>query len=125
MSGITALVLVVVAALVFLNSGILPATDARISARAAANDALRLDLAGKNIAVYGLKRDWNYGLSYYFRRELPEWTPGKQLPEWLFTSDKNCAELERQRDRIREASRAGAPFAVLLHILPDVPNAPQ
>jgi hypothetical protein len=116
--------LLVASILLFLNFGVLPAADARISARAAALDALRLDPSGQNISFGGLKRDWHYGLNYYFGRELPEWTSGAPLPEWLFTPEKNAAELERMGNGVREASRVGAPFAVLLHISPGVQNAP-
>ncbi len=123
-AALTALVLVVASILVFLNFGVLPAADARISARPAALDALRLDPAGQNIAFSDLKRDWHYGLNYYFGRELPEWTRGAPLPEWLFTSEKNANELERRGDGVREASRVGAPFVVLLHISLDVRNSP-
>ena len=118
------LALLVACILVFLNFGILPAADARISARAAALEALRLAPAGQNIAFSGLKRDWHYGLNYYFGRELPEWTPGAPLPEWLLISEKNVAELGRLGDRVREVSRAGAPSIVLLHVSPEGRSAP-
>ena len=47
------------------------------------------------------------------------------MPEWLFTSEKNAAELEKAGDRIREVSRVGAPFVVLLHVPPEVPETRQ
>lgn len=123
-ASFTTLVLLVAAILVFLNFGLLPAADARISARRAALDALRQDPAGQNIAFSDLKRDWHYGVNYYFDRELPEWTPGASLPEWLFTSERNAIELERQRDGIHEVSRVAAPFVVLLHVSPEIRNVP-
>jgi 4-amino-4-deoxy-L-arabinose transferase-like glycosyltransferase len=123
-AAFTTLVLLVAAILAFLNFGVLPAVDAHISARRAALDALRQNPDGQNIAFSELKRDWHYGVNYYFDRELPEWTPGAPLPEWLFTSEKKAIELERQRNGIHEVSRVGAPFIVLLHVSPEIRSAP-
>jgi len=122
-AALTTVVLLVVALLVFLNTAVLPAADSRISARAAAQDALRLLPPARDIAVLKLKRDWNYGLDYYFDRDLPEWTPGQPLPEWLFTNQRNAIELEHSGNRFREVSRVGAPFAVLLHVSPEAPES--
>ena len=115
-TAFTTIVLIVVCFVLFLNFGILPAADAGLSARKAAADALRLNPAMKNIALSDLKRDWHYEFNYYFSRELPEWAPGTPPPEWLLTSEKNAIELERMGSPVREVSRVGAPFAVLLHV---------
>jgi 4-amino-4-deoxy-L-arabinose transferase-like glycosyltransferase len=110
---------IVVAALVaFVNVEILPYADSRISARAIADYSLRLSPSGDNTAVYGITRDWNYGLNYYFGRELPEWTPGTALPEWLFTSESNAAKFKRFEDPIHGMGDASAPQAILLHARP-------
>jgi hypothetical protein len=101
-----------------MNIGVLPAADSRISARMAARDALRLNPSARNIMVFGLTRDWNYGMDYYFARELPEWMPGTPLPEWLLTTAQQAAELARPGNQFQEVSRVGEPYAVLVHILP-------
>ncbi len=119
-AALTTAALLVVLILSYLNVSVLPAADSCISARATAHDAFRLIPSAPDIAVSELKRDWNYGLNYYFGRELPEWTPGRPLPEWLFTSEPNAIALRRLGDRIHEVSRVGAPFVVLLHISPEV-----
>ena len=116
--------LLMAALLASMNVEILPFADSRISARKATRDTLRLNPSGRNIMVFGLSRDWNYGLDYYFGRELPEWTPGTPLPEWLFTKEGNAAEFERLGNQVREASRVGEPFAVLIHVPPTTGKMP-
>ncbi|MGH9678513.1 MAG: glycosyltransferase family 39 protein [Candidatus Acidiferrales bacterium] len=123
MAAFTALVLTVVSFLAFMNLEALPAADYRISARAAAADAQRLDPFMKDIGYRDLARNWHFGLNYYFNRELPEWTPGTPPPEWVFLPEKDAGELSGFGKRVREASRAGAPFAVLFHVSPDSPEA--
>ena len=34
-------------------------------------------------------------MDYYFGRDLPEWTPGAPLPEWLLTTGGNAASFQR------------------------------
>ena len=118
-AGLTTLVLLIVAILMFMNIEILPFADSRISARVAARESLRLIPPPRDLAVSELKRDWQYGLNYYFGRDLPEWTPGEPLPEWLFTNEKNAIALRRFGDRIHEVSRVGAPSVVLIHVSPE------
>ena len=36
-----------------------------------------------DISTYELSRNWKYGLNFYFNRELPEWAPGSDEPEWI------------------------------------------
>jgi 4-amino-4-deoxy-L-arabinose transferase-like glycosyltransferase len=114
--ALTALMLIELVLLAFINTAILPRADARISARAAAVEAQHLAPAAQNLAAEGLNRNWQYGLNYYFAREIPQWTPGNSLPEWLFVPEKEALELARLNFRAQIAGRAGAPFAVLVHI---------
>jgi len=123
-SALILITLLVIALVGYANLSLLPAADGRISARAAAHHAFGLDPAAQNIAVYGLKRDWQYGLNYYFNRELPQWMPGAPWPEWLFTTEENADEFERPGNNIQEVSRAGAPFVVLLHVPPELRSVP-
>ncbi len=115
MHAFATLALCVAVILAFINFGMLPYADSRISVRSAAQDFLRQYPSGQDIAVFGLNRDWNYGLSYYFGRELPEWKPGPPLPEWLVTSPGNAAALARNGNQIQVVSRVGEPFTVLVH----------
>jgi hypothetical protein len=116
MSALAATALLIAGLLVLMNVEILPSADSRISARSAAQDALRLNPSRRNIMVFGLSRDWMYGMDYYFGRELPEWTPGTPLPEWVVTTSGNSAIFERLANQIQVVSRVGEPLAVLIHI---------
>jgi len=114
MNAFAASALVMASLLTYMNVGILPKADSRISARNTARDSLRLNPSSQNVMVFGLTRDWMYGMEYYFGRELPEWAPGAPLPEWLLTNEGSAAEFERLGSQVHEASRVGEPLAVLL-----------
>lgn len=66
--------LCVVAILVAANTLVLPALDPYVSARPHAA-FLRNDLHPDRIFTFELRRTWNYGLAFYFQREIPEWSP--------------------------------------------------
>ncbi len=121
-AALASIVLLIVTSVIFINVGVLPFADSRISARAAALESFRLNRSTGNVAVSDLKRDSHYGLNFYFGRDLPEWTPGDRLPEWLFTNERNAILLRRFGDRVHEVSRAGAPNVVLLHVSPENPD---
>jgi 4-amino-4-deoxy-L-arabinose transferase-like glycosyltransferase len=110
--------LVMALLLAIMNIGILPSADSRISSRMAAREVLFLNPECRNMMVFGLTRDWNYGMDYYCGKELAEWTPGTPLPEWLLTSAKQATEIGRLGNQFQEVSRIGEPFAVFLHISP-------
>jgi 4-amino-4-deoxy-L-arabinose transferase-like glycosyltransferase len=84
--------LLAVAATVTANLGALPVLDPYLSARAHA-DFLRHDLRPDRIFTFGLNRSWSYGLAFYFRRELPEWSPGDPEPALVLTTRKGLAEI--------------------------------
>jgi 4-amino-4-deoxy-L-arabinose transferase-like glycosyltransferase len=48
------------------------------------------------IAVYRVHRNWQYGLNFYFGRELPEWTPAFPGGALVFTSPEGAEELSKQ-----------------------------
>ena len=111
-----ALIAVLMAVVVILmNVEILPAADVQISARSLARDSRPLMQPTDTVAVHGLNRNWNYGLSYYFARELPEWRPDDPLPQWLFTSQSEAMKLVRPGSVIRNLSAGSSSTAVLLH----------
>jgi 4-amino-4-deoxy-L-arabinose transferase-like glycosyltransferase len=111
-----AMAIVVAALVAFLNAGILPSADSHFSARALARYSLQLNPSGKDIALYGLTRDWSYGLNYYFGRELPERMDGPVSSEWLFTSESNAMKLWHPGDQIYGIHNMSAPRVVLIHV---------
>lgn len=118
-------VLLVAALVLFMNLGILPEVDSRISARSVARQAqVLIPLAG-NVSVHGLNRNWNYGLSYYFNRELPEWEPGAPQPEWLFTSSDQAIQFLRPQDQVFQMNNLAGPGVELLHRHPPSDSARQ
>jgi 4-amino-4-deoxy-L-arabinose transferase-like glycosyltransferase len=116
-------VLLVGALVLFMNLEILPGVDSRISARSIARDALLLIPPGGNVAVHGLNRNWNYGLSYYFNRELPEWGTDAAQPEWLFTSADHAGQFLRPQDQVLKMNNMAG--VVLVHRLPSSDAARQ
>lgn len=70
--GLTSTVMAIL--VIGVNERIVPALDAHLSARAAAvaaSDAAE----GGPIFEFGLERTMDFGLDYYLRRDLPEWSP--------------------------------------------------
>ncbi|HLZ51888.1 MAG TPA: glycosyltransferase family 39 protein [Candidatus Acidoferrum sp.] len=45
-------------------------------------------------STYRLTRSFQYGLNFYLHRELPEWSPDRRLPGWVFAMAKDKAEME-------------------------------
>jgi 4-amino-4-deoxy-L-arabinose transferase-like glycosyltransferase len=84
--------LLVVAATLIANLRILPALDPYLSARPHAV-FLRHDLRPDRIFTFQLSRSWNYGLAFYFRRELPEWSSGDPEAAFVLTTRKGLAEI--------------------------------
>ncbi|HEV2386972.1 MAG TPA: phospholipid carrier-dependent glycosyltransferase [Candidatus Acidoferrales bacterium] len=71
----------------------LPQLDPYLSARDAARAAE--SVAGQNAAIetYRLPRDWQYGLNYYFDRELGEWSPAEYGWRLVYTTPRNVSAL--------------------------------
>jgi 4-amino-4-deoxy-L-arabinose transferase-like glycosyltransferase len=86
----------VVAAVEIANIAILPALDPLVSARPYA-ELLQNDLHPDRIFVFQLKRTWNYGLAFYLRRGLPEWSP----------KDPNAALVLTNREGLEKIEQAG------------------
>jgi hypothetical protein len=84
----------VAAAIVAANMAILPALDPYLSARPHAA-FLRGDLRPDRIFTYRLNRSWNYGLAFYFRRELPEWSPNEPGAALVLTNQKGLEEITK------------------------------
>ena len=75
------------------NIGILPLLDSFYSARPHAA-FLSNDRHPDRIFTYRLSRSWNYGLAFYFRRELPEWSASDPQPAFVLTTAKGAKEIE-------------------------------
>jgi 4-amino-4-deoxy-L-arabinose transferase-like glycosyltransferase len=71
---------------------LLPALDPIVSARPHA-EFLRNDQRPDRIFIYQLRRNWIYGLNFYFRRELPEWSPADPLPALVLTTPAGLEQI--------------------------------
>jgi 4-amino-4-deoxy-L-arabinose transferase-like glycosyltransferase len=76
------------------NLAILPKVESRYSARPYA-EFLRNDARPNRIFTYQLPRAWNYGLAFYFNRELPEWSPSDPDPALVLATQKSLAEIRQ------------------------------
>ncbi|MGA9569985.1 MAG: hypothetical protein WBS17_07855 [Candidatus Acidiferrales bacterium] len=81
-----------VATLEAANTFVLPALEPYISARSHAA-FFQNDLHPDRIFTYGLRRSWNYGLAFYFHRELPEWTPQDPDAALVLTSHEGMEKI--------------------------------
>jgi len=81
-----------VATLETANIAVLPALDPYISARPHAA-FFQNDLHPDRIFAYELRRSWNYGLAFYFRRELPEWSPQDPDAALVLTSHEGLEKI--------------------------------
>jgi len=88
--------LAVAAAVSVAGLTILPAMDPYLSARSHAT-FLQGDLRPDRIYTYHLNRSWNYGLAFYLRRELPEWSPQEPDAALVLTNRKGLDEMVKAR----------------------------
>lgn len=84
--------LAVVVALEFANLRILPAVDPLYSARYHAQ-FMSHDLHPDRIFTFHLARSWNYGLAFYFQRQLPEWRPADPGPALVLTNPEGFKRI--------------------------------
>jgi hypothetical protein len=87
-------ILLVAASVEAANLRILPALDAFYSARTHAQ-LMRDDLHPDRIFTYRLNRSWNYGLAFYFQRELPEWSPNDPEAALVLTTPGGIEEIRK------------------------------
>ncbi|MGD0963505.1 MAG: phospholipid carrier-dependent glycosyltransferase [Candidatus Acidiferrales bacterium] len=76
----------------FANLSILPPLDPYVSARWHAQ-LMHSNLHPDRIFAYHLSRSWTYGLSFYFARELPEWSPSDPDPALVLTTPAGLGEI--------------------------------
>jgi len=96
---------------------VLPQLDRHISPRTAYLVGRDLNESGQTLGTYKLHRAWQYGLNFYFQRELPEWDPATGSAGWIYTSLDGLRELEKAGVRILEA-RIVSRRALLVHVEP-------
>ncbi len=92
---------------------LLPALDAQLSPRTEARAVLERAGGSGNLTVFEIPRAWNYGLNFYARRELPEWTPQTPRPVWVLSSDAGMIDLWRLGLRPRVELRLSRQARVL------------
>jgi len=93
--AISVLTVIVAIALAFLGyAG--PTLDHSVSPRFALQAARGIwsNYSPEHASTYKLQRSFQYSLNFYFHRELPEWSPGRVQPGWVFTSRKESSELQ-------------------------------
>lgn len=93
---VLASILLAVFSVEFANLAILPALDPYVSARWHA-ELMHNNLHPDRIFTYQLPRSWNYGLAYYFGRELPEWSPADIDPALVLTTPAGLEEIRRAK----------------------------
>ena len=76
------------------NLALLPTLDRLYSARPHAA-LMRNDLHPDRIFTYQLARSWNWGLAFYFRRELPEWSPQDPNAALVLTTPAGLAQIRK------------------------------
>lgn len=82
----------------------IPALDAHLSPRATA-ELLRPASGGNEAAVHELHRAWHYGLNFYQRRALPEWTPQMPPETLIVASDAGIQNLLERGYRVMVVKR--------------------
>jgi 4-amino-4-deoxy-L-arabinose transferase-like glycosyltransferase len=89
--------------------------DERISPRVAAGFARETtkESPARQIFTYGLRRADDYGLNFYLRRELQEWTPTERQHGWVITNYEGQKRL-RQLGVTCPPMRRGEPIAICL-----------
>lgn len=99
--------LAVVIALEIANFQILPAVDPLYSARYHAQ-FMSHDLHPDRIFTLDLARSWNFGLAFYFQRQLPEWRPADPGPALVLTNPagfKRITQLGRFQGMLDEPDK--------------------
>ncbi len=77
-----------------INWKILPLLDPAVSARSH-EEFMRNDQHPDRIFTYELRRSWTYGLTFYFRRELPEWSPSDPMPALVLTTSDGLDQIKK------------------------------
>jgi hypothetical protein len=95
---------------------ILPPLDPALSARPHA-EFMRNDQHPDRIFIYQLRRSWIWGLNFYFRRELPEWSPGDPLPALVLTTPAGLEQI-RKLGRVSGEVEQAQPGLMYVPVIP-------
>jgi len=96
-SLITAVLAVIAAINLALSGTSRRAIDYSVSVRPA-TQAARLawhDYSPEQSTTFKLTRSFEYNLNFYFHRELPEWSPNRSKPGWVFASPDEEFDLRK------------------------------
>ena len=115
-AALIGVVLLVTALVGVSNVGILPQADHLFSSRELASLVILRSSSSSDVAEYKLPRSWNYGLNYYFGRELREWTPGSPQPDWIVTTPIAALEIQDGGIQVSEINPISAPTIMLLQV---------
>ena len=96
-----------------LNAVLLPRLDPLISTRAVAQDAADL-AAGGAVHAYQLHRDWQYGLEYYLRRQVPEWNKEAPAGSVVMTTKRGMWAMQQRGASLRVLRRVSNNAVVVL-----------
>jgi hypothetical protein len=87
---------VIVLLLLIANLMLMKGLDRIISARPAAVGLITaFDATPEDVAVYHLPRAYQYGLDYYFGKDLPEWTPENTRAIYIYFSKSSLAQMNQ------------------------------
>jgi 4-amino-4-deoxy-L-arabinose transferase-like glycosyltransferase len=104
--GLSAFIVAIASALTGSTREVL---DGRFSARNAPQTAQIVwsNYSPGRSSTYKLTRSFQYNLNFYFHRELPEWSPDRTAPGWVFALAKEEHELRNRG--------LSCPFNALMH----------
>ena len=94
----------------------LPVLDPAVSARPHA-EFMRNDQHPDRIFTYQLSRSWIWGLNFYFRRELPEWSTADPRPALVLTTQAGLEDI-RKVGRVSGEVQEFQPGLIYVPILP-------
>jgi hypothetical protein len=80
------------------NFVVLPEIDSAVAYRQLATKLLRDGASRRDLSLYRVSRETEYGLNYYFDCDLPTWVPGKSEPEWILARLPMDTQIARRYD---------------------------
>ena len=104
---------------------VLPRLDPYLSARVAARSVEFAAASRETVRAYGLQRPWQYGLSFYLSRELPEWAPATRAPGTPAAPGEDSSEARKpalvytNATALEELVRSGRAVVVLDKVSPE------
>ena len=78
------------------NCVAMPWLDPQVSSRAIARNILRNPEIAGSLKVFQIRRDREYALNFYIRRELKEWNPSEPQDQYVVSSPNGVSELRKR-----------------------------